>query len=64
MTAARRVRRLEAVTSSPIYSHFQETLQGVSSIRAFNQAERFSELSDHLVDIKFSAQITRSLFNR
>uniref|UniRef100_A0A674MDI5 ABC-type glutathione-S-conjugate transporter n=1 Tax=Takifugu rubripes TaxID=31033 RepID=A0A674MDI5_TAKRU len=35
------LRRLEAVSRSPIYTHFNETVQGVSVIRAFGEQPRF-----------------------
>lgn len=58
------MRRLGAVTTSPIYSHFQETLQGAASVRAFRETQRFSESSDRYVDISFSAQLAQTLFDR
>ena len=35
------LRRLFAITKSPVLSHFQETLQGLGSIRAYAQQRRF-----------------------
>uniref|UniRef100_A0AAQ5XXH7 ABC-type glutathione-S-conjugate transporter n=1 Tax=Amphiprion ocellaris TaxID=80972 RepID=A0AAQ5XXH7_AMPOC len=35
------LRRLEAVSRSPIYTHFNETVQGASVIRAFGEQSRF-----------------------
>ena len=39
--ALREVTRLESITKSPIISFFQESLNGLTSIRAYNQTERF-----------------------
>uniref|UniRef100_A0A4W5LXD6 ABC-type glutathione-S-conjugate transporter n=1 Tax=Hucho hucho TaxID=62062 RepID=A0A4W5LXD6_9TELE len=35
------LRRLESVSRSPIYTHFNETVQGASVIRAFGEQHRF-----------------------
>ncbi|KAJ3118107.1 hypothetical protein HDU96_003875 [Phlyctochytrium bullatum] len=37
----RSLKRLDSVSRSPIYSHFSETLMGLTVIRAFNDKERF-----------------------
>ncbi|GBO99349.1 Multidrug resistance-associated protein 1 [Eumeta japonica] len=42
--------RLESVSRSPIYSHFGETVTGVSTIRAYHVQERFIDESDSKVD--------------
>ena len=41
---------MESMLRSPIYSHFQSTLQGAQSIRAFRVQRQFERHSDFLVD--------------
>ncbi|KAG0356750.1 hypothetical protein BGZ54_000613 [Gamsiella multidivaricata] len=43
IASSRELKRLESVTKSPLYSHFGETLVGVSTIRAFGVESRFME---------------------
>ncbi|KAJ3181645.1 hypothetical protein HDU85_003589 [Gaertneriomyces sp. JEL0708] len=40
--ASRELKRLDSTTRSPLYAHFSETLNGVTSIRAYNAQERFA----------------------
>ncbi|KAF9915542.1 hypothetical protein BX616_005921 [Lobosporangium transversale] len=43
IASSRELKRIESVTKSPLYSHFGETLVGVSTIRAFGVESRFME---------------------
>jgi len=40
----RELQRIENATNSPVISHLSETIQGVTTIRAFNQQTRFTEI--------------------
>ncbi|KAF9979372.1 hypothetical protein BGZ73_000066 [Actinomortierella ambigua] len=41
LRTSRELKRIESVTKSPVFSHFGESLNGVSTIRAFGQEKRF-----------------------
>uniref|UniRef100_A0A1A9ZP07 ATP-binding cassette sub-family C member Sur n=1 Tax=Glossina pallidipes TaxID=7398 RepID=A0A1A9ZP07_GLOPL len=42
--SSRELQRIENATHSPIISHLTETIQGVTTIRAYNQESRFMEI--------------------
>ena len=44
------MRRIASISCSPIYSHFDETIQGVSSIRAYRRTEEFIKECDWRID--------------
>ena len=46
----RQLRRIESTNRSPIYNHFFETMNGVSTIRAYSQQQRFIEDNFSKVD--------------
>lgn len=50
MRTSRELRRLDSVSRSPIYANFQESLNGVTTIRAYGQAQRFRFLNELRVD--------------
>ncbi|XP_067949297.1 multidrug resistance-associated protein 1-like [Watersipora subatra] len=45
-----RIKRWEAVTRSPIFTHFTETVLGAQTIRAFGVQERFIQTSEDMVE--------------
>ncbi|XP_023560437.1 multidrug resistance-associated protein 1 isoform X2 [Octodon degus] len=64
VASSRQLKRLESVSRSPIYSHFNETLLGVSVIRAFEEQERFIHQSDLKVDENQKAYYPSIVANR
>ncbi|OMJ18465.1 Metal resistance protein YCF1 [Smittium culicis] len=44
---SRDLKRLDSVSKSPIYQHFQETIGGVPTIRSYNQTKRFESENIH-----------------
>lgn len=55
LATSRELRRLDSVSRSPIFAHFQETLNGVATIRAYGQLDRFSFLNKYKMDKNMAA---------
>lgn len=51
VSTSRQLKRIESTTKSPIYSHFNETIMGTSSIRAFGVGQEFILETNHRVDV-------------
>uniref|UniRef100_A0A669QEC3 ATP binding cassette subfamily C member 2 n=1 Tax=Phasianus colchicus TaxID=9054 RepID=A0A669QEC3_PHACC len=51
ISTSRQLRRLDSVTRSPIYSHFGETVSGLSVIRAYGHQQRFLQQNEKTMDI-------------
>uniref|UniRef100_G3N5J3 Multidrug resistance-associated protein 1 n=1 Tax=Gasterosteus aculeatus aculeatus TaxID=481459 RepID=G3N5J3_GASAC len=64
VASSRQLKRLESVSRSPIYTHFNETLLGTSVIRAFGEQERFICESDQRVDLNQKAYYPGIVANR
>ncbi len=64
MASSRQLRRLDSTTRSPVYSNFGETVQGLSSIRAYNVQQRFIDISDRLLDRNQSCYFASCIANR
>ncbi|XP_077415304.1 multidrug resistance-associated protein 1 isoform X2 [Vanacampus margaritifer] len=64
VATSRQLKRLESVSRSPIYTHFNETLLGTSVIRAFGEQERFIRESDQRVDHNQKAYYPSIVANR
>ncbi|XP_011615233.2 multidrug resistance-associated protein 1 [Takifugu rubripes] len=64
VASSRQLKRLESVSRSPIYTHFNETLLGTSVIRAFGEQDRFIQESDQRVDHNQKAYYPSIVANR
>uniref|UniRef100_A0A3P9K0Y3 ATP-binding cassette, sub-family C (CFTR/MRP), member 2 n=1 Tax=Oryzias latipes TaxID=8090 RepID=A0A3P9K0Y3_ORYLA len=50
VATSRQLRRLDSVSRSPIYSHFGETVSGLSVIRAYRHQDRFLKHNEVTID--------------
>lgn len=55
LASSRELKRIESVSSSPIYAQFSETLNGLETIRAYNSQNRVIEDIQHKVDANHRA---------
>jgi ATP-binding cassette, subfamily C (CFTR/MRP), member 1 len=61
---SRELKRLDSVSKSPIYAHFQESLNGINTIRAYHQQRRFIEENEWRVDANQRAYFPSISANR
>jgi ATP-binding cassette subfamily C (CFTR/MRP) protein 1 len=64
LRTSRELKRLDSVSRSPIYAHFQESLSGMSTIRAYNQQKRFELENEWRVDANLRAYYPSISANR
>lgn len=50
LRTSRELKRLDSVSKSPIYAHFQESLGGLTTIRAYRHQKRFALENEYRVD--------------
>ncbi|KAK5988916.1 Metal resistance protein YCF1 [Cladobotryum mycophilum] len=55
LRTSRELKRLDSVSRSPIYAHFQESLGGVTTIRAYRQNDRFHLENEWRIDANLRA---------
>ena len=60
----RELQRLDSITRSPIFSHFSETLGGLTTIRAFGHQPRFKNLLFSKADAHTNAFLIMNTSNR
>ncbi|KAJ2806616.1 hypothetical protein H4R20_001622 [Coemansia guatemalensis] len=64
ISSSREIRRLDSTTCSPIYAHFQESFNGISSIRAYSQQSRFIAEMERRVGLHMRVDNTHLLLNQ
>ncbi|GAB7347940.1 hypothetical protein MBLNU459_g5452t1 [Dothideomycetes sp. NU459] len=64
LRTSRELKRLDSISRSPIYAHFQESLSGISTIRAYRQAKRFTMENEWRVDANLRAYFPSINANR
>ncbi|KAK9456107.1 P-loop containing nucleoside triphosphate hydrolase protein [Dipodascopsis uninucleata] len=64
LRTSRELKRLDSISRSPIYAHFQESLSGLSTIRAFRQIDRFNSVNEFHVDYNLKAYFPSLSANR
>ncbi|KAK4886869.1 hypothetical protein RN001_003140 [Aquatica leii] len=53
---SRELKRLSSTTLSPIYNHFNETIQGLPTVRAFRATQRFKRDNEENIEANIKAQ--------
>ncbi|XP_045480272.1 ATP-binding cassette sub-family C member 10 [Harmonia axyridis] len=61
---SRELKRISSTTMSPLYSHFNETLQGLSTIRAMRANRRFKKANEENVEENIKAQFSSQVAAR
>ncbi|KAI0460447.1 metal resistance protein YCF1 [Xylaria acuta] len=64
LRTSRELKRLDSVSRSPIYAHFQESLGGINTIRAYRQQRRFEQENEYRVDSNLRAYFPSISANR
>ena len=64
LITSRELKRIESVSSSPVYAHFSQTLNGVSTIRAYGAEDRITKEIESKVDANHRAYFYLFATNR
>jgi ATP-binding cassette subfamily C (CFTR/MRP) protein 1 len=64
LSASRELKRLDSISRSPIYAQFGETLNGVSTIRAYAAEDRFVNNNNRKLDLNQAAYFATLAANR
>eukprot|EP00548_Thalassiothrix_antarctica_P012304 CAMPEP_0194159732 /NCGR_PEP_ID=MMETSP0152-20130528/78003_1 /TAXON_ID=1049557 /ORGANISM="Thalassiothrix antarctica, Strain L6-D1" /LENGTH=1449 /DNA_ID=CAMNT_0038869347 /DNA_START=172 /DNA_END=4521 /DNA_ORIENTATION=- len=61
---SRETKRLDSISRSPVFAHFSETLGGLGTIRAYDQASRFTSEFESKVDVNTQAYYNNKTADR
>lgn len=64
LATSRELKRIDAVSKSPIFAWFSESLAGTSTIRAFGQQEIFIATNERRIDLNQMAYMPSTVVNR
>lgn len=64
VSISRELKRLVSVSRSPIYAHLQESLNGVDTIRAYRQIDRFQFINNANIDLNLKSLYMLRSINR
>ena len=64
VATSRQLKRIESISRSPIYSHFQESLSGASTIRSYRKQTEFILHNESQLDVNNSAYYPSLCANR
>ena len=64
LRTSRELKRLDSVSKSPIFAHFQESLAGLTTIRAYRHQERFATENEWRVDANLRTYFPSTIANR
>ena len=64
LRTSRELKRLDSVSRSPVYAHFQESLGGLTTIRAYRQQQRFTLENEWRMDANLRAYFPSINANR
>jgi ABC-type multidrug transport system fused ATPase/permease subunit len=64
LPSSREAQRLGSISKSPVFAHFQETLQGLSTLRAYGLTDSFAKRNLKLVDDNQRPLLINAALNR